>query len=131
MKKAIIFYAVIIACGLLIAAGPVYLFKVCAPGCCSSYPTCFWLVKAMLGMGMIITALGIFLAVFNDIKVQLGMTIGIFLTGIMTLLCIHVIIGGCELKSMSCRLLTIPVLTILGAIVTVYSGINILLTRKK
>lgn len=130
MKK-LIFYIVIIACGILIFAGPTYLFKVCAPGCCSSYPECHWLQKAMLGMGMIITALGVFLFIFNDNKIQLGMTIGLFLVGIITLLCIYVIIGGCTIKTMNCRLLTIPILTILGIIVTVYSGVNVLIMRKK
>ena len=131
MKKTIIFSAVMIAAGLLIALGPIYLFKACPPGCCSAYPDCLWTTKAVLGMGMVITALGIFCILYNDPKTQLGMTIGIFLSGIMVLLIPHVIIGGCAIKSMECRLVTFPALTILGIFVVIFSGIKTLSLKKQ
>ena len=129
-KKPIIFSAAMIIGGLLIALGPIYLFKSCAPGCCSAYPDCLWATRVTLGMGMIIAALGIFYIIYNDSKIQLGMTIGIFLTSVMVLLVIHVIIGGCAVKTMDCRLVTYPVLTVIGIFTTVFSGIKFFLLRK-
>jgi hypothetical protein len=131
MKKTIIFGSTVIICGLLITLGPIYLFKACAPGCCSAYPECIYAVQAELAMGMIITALGIFFFVYNDSKTQMGMTIGIFLTSIMVILIPHVIIGGCAIRTMECNILTYPILTVLGVFVLVFSGIKFLSLRKQ
>jgi len=130
MKKTIIFCVLIVISGLLTALGPVYIFKGCAAGCCSSYPECYWLTKYMLGMGMIITALGLFYIVYNDVKIQMGMTIGLFFTSITALLAIYVLIGGCETKSMECNLVTIPFLTGLNILVVIASVIKFLSLRK-
>jgi len=130
MKKTILFSAIIVILGVLISIGPIFIFKGCAAGCCSVYPECFWMIKAMQGLGMIITALGIFYVIYNDPKIQLGMTISIFFTGIITLLSAHVILHGCELKSMECNLVTVPVLTGLAIAVIVVSGIKFVSLRK-
>jgi len=131
MKKNIIFSSITIIIGALITVGPFFLFKACPTGCCSAYPECLFMNHAQLGMGMIIAALGVFLFVYTDPKTQLGMTIGIFLAGVMSLLISHVIIGGCTIKTMECRLVTIPVLTVLGIFIVVWSGIKILSLRKE
>jgi len=130
MKKTIIFSAILAISGLLIALGPQYLFQGCAAGCCSAYPDCFWMTKFMLAMGLIIAALGIFCIIYVDPKIQMGMIIGIFLTGIITLLSVHVIIGGCDIPSMECNLVTIPVLTGLGILIIVISIVRFLSLRK-
>jgi len=130
MKKTIIFSAAIITGGLLVALGPIFLFKACSANCCLTLPDCFWATKMTLGIGMMITALGIFYILYNDPKIQLGISLAIFLSGIMVLLTIHVIIGGCAIKSMECRLVTFPILTVLGIFITVFSGVKILLLKK-
>ena len=131
MKKTIIFSVAMIIGGLLIALGPFFLFKACSAGCCLSYPNCLWATKLTSAMGMIITAVGIFYILYNDPKTQLGMTVVTFLTGIMTLLILHVIIGPCAIKTMACRLQTYPILTALAIFVLVLSGIKILKLRKE
>jgi hypothetical protein len=132
MKKTIIFSTVMIVSGLLIALGPTFLFKACPTGCCCSIrPDCLWSIKTELGMGMVIASLGIsFFLYNNNPKTQAGITIGIFLAGVMVLLIPHVIIGGCAIKSMECRLVTFPVLTVLGIFVVLCSGIRILRNLK-
>ena len=131
MKKTVIFSVLIIISGLLIALGPLYLFKSCPAGCCSAYPDCLWTRQMELGMGMIITVLGISFILYNDAKTQLGLAIGLFLTGFMVLLIPHVIIGGCTIKTMECRLVTFPALTVLGLFVIIFTGIKILSLKKE
>jgi len=130
MKKTIIFSIAFTICGLLIALGPAYLFKACSAGCCAAYPTCLWATRITLGLGMIIAAQGLLYIIYNDPKIQLGMTVGIFLASIMVLLTIHVIIGGCAIKTMKCNLVAYPVLSAIGALMIILSGIKILLLRK-
>lgn len=130
MKKNIIFSVLFVIGGLLISLGPVYLFKACATGCCSSYPDCYWMKMIELGMGMIITALGTFLIVYTDPKIQIGMIISIILTDIMVLLIPTVIIGTCAIKTMACNVLTVPVLIVIGVFLLICSAIRILSLRK-
>jgi len=130
MKNSIIFCILIIITGLFIALGPYYVFQGCPGGCCGGTPVCFWSVKFMLAAGMIITALGSFCIVYNDPKIQLGMTIGLLLTGITALLALNVIIGGCAVKAMKCNIVVIPILTGLNVIAVIISGIRILSLRK-
>ena len=130
MKKNIIFSVVTTVLGLLTAIGPKYIFKACPSGCCCAAPDCHWALQAELGMGMVIAALGIFFIIYNDPKIQQGMTIGMFLTGVMVILIPNLIMGGCAIKSMECNILTYPILTVLGILVTVLSGIKFLSLRK-
>ncbi|MCL2174523.1 MAG: DUF4418 family protein [Treponema sp.] len=130
MKNTIVFCVLIVITGLLIAIGPQYIFRGCPSGCCSGNTICFWSIKLMLAVGMIVTALGAFCFVYNDPKIQLGMTIPIFLTGIVSLLALHVIIGGCAVKSMNCNIIVIPILTALNIIAVIISGIRILFLKK-
>ena len=130
MKKNIIFSALFIVSGLLIALGPVHLFKACAAGCCASYPVCYWMTVVELGMGMIITALGIFLIVYNDPKIQIGMIISLVLTDIMVLLVPLVIIGSCTIKTMACNVVTVPVLIVISIFLLICLIIRLLSLRK-
>ncbi|MCL2210570.1 MAG: DUF4418 family protein [Treponema sp.] len=131
MKRTIIFCALVAVSGLLIAFGPYFIFKACSAGCCSEYPTCYWMTGTLRGIGIIIAGLGIFSVLYNDPKTQLGISIAICLTGIIALLVTHVIIGGCALKNMNCRLVAIPALTVIEIFVIIYSGLNIFIFRKK
>jgi len=131
MKNTVAFCILIILTGLFIAVGPHYIFPGCPAGCCGGNTICLWSIKLMLAVGMIITALGTFCFVYNDPKIQLGMTIGILLTGIISLLALHVVIGGCELKGMRCNIIVIPILTGLSVLAVIISGIRILSLKKK
>jgi len=102
--------------GLLIAFGPHYIFPVdFSCNCCDAI--CIWSAKAELGMGLIIAALGLCMLVFPDPYTQLGLCIGIFLAGLFGLLIPHVIIGGCEMRTMSCHQRAFPALTVICSVV--------------
>ena len=153
MKNSIILSSVIIVCGLLIAFGPQFLFRVCDPvmtstgetedccavpeesGCCgptaSSLPICHWTAQAELGMGMIITALAACIIIFGDLKIQFGLNIGIFLSSIIALCFPHLLIGGCATPDMACRRVAFPILTIICLLVLVISVIEMVLTDRK
>ena len=131
MKKSIICGAIITALGLLIAFGPQFLFKVCSTSCscCGDIPTCHWSAQAEIGIGMLITALGLCLIVFNDSKTQLGLMIGIFLSSIIALAIPHALIGGCEMQTMSCHRVAFPAITVIGAILLAGSALYTVLTE--
>ncbi|MDR2716608.1 MAG: DUF4418 family protein [Treponema sp.] len=131
MKKQQIYGIIIILLGLFIALGPQFLFKVCAAHD-GAYPLCHWSARAEMGMGMLAAALGLCLLAFSDPKTQLGLTIGIFLTGIIVIGIPHALIGGCSVKTMACRRIAFPVLTIEGIILLAYSaGLVVYFEMKK
>ena len=102
------FYGIVFAAlGLLIAIGPQFLFRVCD----SHTMICHWTAQAEIGIGAIIALLGISMFIFSDIKIQLGLSIGILLSGIHALLVPHLLIGGCATPSMPCKTTAFPAIT--------------------
>jgi hypothetical protein len=122
MKKAIISGAVVITLGLLIAFGPQFLFKVCVAHD-DAFPRCHWSAQAEIGIGVLIAALGICFIVFGDSKTRLGLSIGIFLAGIIVLSIPHALIGGCGMMTMACRRVAFPAITLIGIVLLVYSAV--------
>jgi len=142
MKKNIISGSVVVVLGLLIALGPQFLFRVCSPiispevptaGCCSGdggfmvyYPVCHWAARALLGMGMLIAALGIIcLLVQTDPKTRLGLFVGVFLSSIITLGIPNALISGCGMETMTCHRVAFPAVSIISIVLLVYSAIII------
>ena len=131
MKKNIISGSLSIFFGLLITLGPKFLFKVCGIED-ADIPRCHWAFRAEICAGIVITALGICLIIFSDLKIQLGLTISGFLMGIVTFIIpIDLFIGGCQDKTAVCRTITFPILYVLGAIVVIGAVINMLLLERK
>jgi hypothetical protein len=130
MKKTIISCAVITILGLLIAFGPQYLFKVC-PAHGGTFPLCHWSAQAEMGLGMLIAALGLSLLAFSDPKTQLGFAIAVFLSGILVIGIPHTLLGGCSARTMSCRTIGFPALTIEGVLLVVYSALMIVYIELK
>jgi hypothetical protein len=120
MKKSIIIGSVIFVLGLLVALGPQFLFKTC-PSHSSTFPLCHWTAQAELGLGMLIAALGLCFIIFNDPKTQIGLAIGVLLSGIIVIGLPHALIGGCKDKMMACHKVGFPALTVEGAILLVFS----------
>jgi hypothetical protein len=151
MKKVIIFGAVVIILGLLIALGPQFLFKVCGPtmasnaseeladccavpeesGCCgpvaSSLPICHWSARAEIGMGLLIAALGACIIVFTDAKTQFGLLIGVFMASLIALATPHTLIGGCGSMAMACRRIAFPALTAESVILLILSAVMVVI----
>jgi hypothetical protein len=132
MKNRIISGGAVIVFGLLIALGPQFLFKVC-PVVDGMYMKCHWSARAEIGIGgPLIAGLGIALIFFANPKIRLGLTIGIFLSGVLALLIPHALIGGCVMHTMPCRKVTFPAITVISILLLIAAALNTLyLARKK
>jgi uncharacterized membrane protein YedE/YeeE len=130
MKNRIISGAAAIAAGLLIALGPQFLFKVCPVE--EMLMKCHWSARAEIGVGALIAALGIALIFFANSKIRLGLTIGIFLAGVLALFIPHALIGGCAMHTMQCRKVAFPAITVIGILLLIGAAANaVYLARKK
>jgi hypothetical protein len=130
MKNRIMSGGGAIVFGLLIALGPQFLFKVC-PIAGDMIMKCHWSAQAEIGVGALIAALGVALIFFADPKTRLGLTIGIFLSGILVLLIPHSLIGGCAMHSMACRKITFPALTVISILLLIGSASYTLYLARK
>jgi hypothetical protein len=93
---------------------------------------CHWSARVEIGAGALIAALGIALIVFAAPKTRLGLSIGIFLSGVLVLLIPHTLIGGCVNHIMPCRKIAFPAITVIGILLLISAAFNALyLARKK
>jgi hypothetical protein len=126
MKNRIISGGAVIIFGLLIALGPQFLFKAC-PVAEGMIMKCHWSVQAEIGIGgPLIAGLGIALIFFSNPKIRLGLSVGIFLSGVLALLIPHVLIGGCSMHSMACRKITFPAITVISILLLITTALNVL-----
>jgi hypothetical protein len=132
MRNRIISGGAVIIFGLLIALGPQFLFKVC-PVVDGMYMKCHWSARAEIGIGgPLIAGLGIALLFFANPKIRLGLSVGIFLSGVLALLIPHALIGGCTMHSMACRKVTFPVITVISILLLIAAVLNgLYLARRK
>jgi hypothetical protein len=132
MKNRVIGGGAAIVLGLLIALGPQFLFKVCGLTAEGGFMRCHWSAQAEIGVGMLIAALGMASLVFADSKIRLGLTIGIFLSGVLALLVPHGLIGGCAMHTMQCRKVAFPSITVIAILLLIGAVLNAAyLVRKK
>jgi hypothetical protein len=115
---------------------PTALSEVLAEGCGSgglagSFSICYWSARAEIGIGMLIAALGLCLLIFNDPKTQLGLLIGVFMSGIVAIGIPYALIGGCNIMSMACRSVTFPAITIVSVILLVYTAILVVFSEMR
>lgn len=113
-----------IAAGLLIALGPQFLFKLCAPMANGRWMKCHWTGQAEIGVGLLIAVLGLGLLLFASRETRLGLSLSIFFAGILALAFPHVLIGGCEMARMPCRAVTFPSLTVIDVLTIVGFAVN-------
>jgi hypothetical protein len=126
VKKQLLYGILVIIFGLLVALGPQFLFKVCNAAE-ENFPRCHWSARAEMGIGIIITALGICILLFIDeSKIRQGLSIGIFFTSIVALLIPHTLIGGCNMMTMQCRRVAFPVLSVICIILLLSAITNII-----
>jgi cytochrome bd-type quinol oxidase subunit 2 len=136
MKNRIASGAAAIVLGLLISLGPYFLFKVCEPveahdgSGTISWMKCHWSVQAEIGIGALISALGLALLVLKSKETRTGLSIGVFLSAVLVLLIPHALIGGCAMPTMPCRAVTFPSLTVLGILLLTGAAANIFYLRK-
>jgi hypothetical protein len=132
MKRMnIIIGAVVGVLGLLVALGPQFLFKVCAPHEEGGFSHCHWSAQAEIGMGFLIVALGVCMIVLAHPKTQLGLAISVFLAGLVSLFIPHTLIGGCSMATMACQRVAFPALTIECIVLLIVSAVYMVLIELK
>ena len=114
MKNRVISGAGALVSGLLISLGPQFLFKLCPPMTGGRWMTCHWTGQGEIGVGILVALLGGALIFSSDNKVRLGLSIAVLLSGILALLLPNVLIGGCSMETMNCRVVTFPALTVIS-----------------
>jgi len=114
--------AIFVLLGAAIAYGPkIPFFSTCPFGCCgNAVPICYWSTQTLIGLGLMIAALGLCMIIFTDIKTQFGLLIGIFVTAVVSILIPYAIIGGME--GMRCYRVTFPAIAVTTSIILAYSG---------
>lgn len=130
MKKKIIFGALIFVLGLFIAIGPFTIFHVCKPDQSEMYMKCYWTARAELGIGIVISILGLLSAISASAKTRIGLNISVVLNGIAAFLIPSFLIGVCDGKHMHCHAVALPALSILSAVVFALAVINIIYTYR-
>jgi hypothetical protein len=130
-KKNVIIGAVVTVLGLLVALGPQFLFKICAPHEEGGFSHCHWSGQAEIGMGFLIVALGVCMIVLADPKTQLGLTIAAFLAGLVSLFIPHTLIGGCSLATMACHRVGFPAITIECIVLLIVSAVYVVFIEMK
>jgi len=132
VKKNYISGGAAVLFGLLIALGPQFLFKVCEAHGGDHYSFCYWAARGELAAGFLIAAMGIFIILFSNLKVQMGISISIFLAVIVAgLIPYRVFFGVCANESMRCNKVTLPALTIICALSLIGVIINVIYLEKK
>jgi hypothetical protein len=106
MKNRILTGVLYIISGLLIAAGPQTIFKVCAVK--DMAMKCHWSARALIAAGGIVFIGGILYLPADLITVRLNITLLVLAAYISAILIPSVLIGGCENKRMLCQSLTFP-----------------------
>jgi len=131
MKRNIISGTAAILFGLFIALGPQFLFKMCGQHE-SGYSACHYAGLAELCIGILIASTGICIVLISDIRIQLGLTIGLFLMAIVAGLIPHeVFFGVCKNKEMSCYNAALPALTVISALLLIGVVYNMIYLEKK
>jgi hypothetical protein len=132
MKNRVIGGGATIILGLLIALGPQFLFKVCGLTAEGGFMRCHWSAQAEIGVGALIAGLGAAFIFFANPKIRLGLTVGIFLSGVLALLVPHGLIGGCAMHTMPCRKVAFPSITVIAILLLIGTVLNAAyLARKK
>jgi hypothetical protein len=114
MKNRLITGISAIISGLLISIGPKTFFKFCDVKPDGSWMKCHWTGEAEFGIGLFIVVLGVLLLVFSSKQTRLGISFAVALGGILALLFPTVLIGGCAMQNMACKIVAIPVLVVIS-----------------
>ena len=116
--------------GILTAVGPHVIFPVCeAMG--GNYMKCHWTAQAEIGVGAVMTALGVLLFLSSHEEVQRGIQIALLPLSILVLLIPDVLIGMCGSNHMRCRSLTLPALNVIGGIAILIGLIHLIYLWKR
>ena len=127
MKNKVLSIGTIVI-GLLLSAGPQFLFKPCPTT--EKFMKCFWSCKALIVVGAILALIGLLQLISKEAKSRKVLAVvGVALT-VSAILIPTVIIGGCVKPDMACKILTFPVTNALSAIGIVLQGLTLIAKEK-
>ncbi|WP_071025691.1 DUF4418 family protein [Peptoniphilus raoultii] len=116
MKKKNIFGYISALIGLLLILAPKYITPVCPPMEDGKFMKCHWMGNMTMGIGAVVIVLAIIFIIVKDAKIATGIAIGNIALGILEILNVNYLIGGCMMAQMPCRAKTVPMVTILAGI---------------
>lgn len=90
----------------------------------SSPMKCHWTGRAEIGVGTLISLIGLLLILFRSKQIRFGLSLALGLNGILALLLPTRLIGVCGSTRMSCRALTFPALIVLSGLIIVIAVFN-------
>ncbi len=130
MKTRFFSGMVVAILGLLIILVPVWIFPPCSEvietAAGNMRMKCFWSGQAEIGIGFLILCGGALLIVFKSPLIRLGLSVMLSLIGVLGILIPTLLIGGCEMATMPCRMTTFPALIILNLLMGGFSAANAL-----
>lgn len=122
MKNKVLSGIVYLVFGVLLAFGPYSIFPVCKSSMMAM--RCQDTAKAELVLGILTIAVGVLMLLINHRKFRIGLNIAAIPIGILAFLFPNSITGVCSKVHMTCRALTLPVLSLTGIALVVFAGIN-------
>ena len=120
MKNKIAISIVFIILGVLILLAPTVIFPVCPA---DMKMRCQYTKQAELGIGILITVLGIVSFFFTE-KIRAGISIAIAGIGALAIAIPTTLIGVCGSDMMTCNSATRPLLVVLGVLTILVSVVN-------
>ncbi|MCL2210571.1 MAG: DUF4418 family protein [Treponema sp.] len=131
MKKNIISGGAAVLFGLLIALGPQFIFKICEPAD-DRLMFCFWVGRAEIAVGILIAALGVAIILLSDVKIQLGLTLGIFMSAIVAISFPQdIFLDLCKHEGAVCQKVTFPALMVVCGLLAAGAVFNLIYLEKK
>jgi len=128
---------VAVVLGIIVAAGPHYIFPVCqyygmllgtAAG--TQVPMkCYWTAMAEVGLGALIVVTGMVLIVSKHAETRRALGFVLAALGVVVALVPTYLIGVCGMAEHPCRMATQPALILLG-LVTIIIGVVAIVTAR-
>lgn len=128
MKNRTIFAIVFVLLGLLIILSPTVLFPVC--GAHEMKMSCFYTKQAEIGVGAVVTALGVIYFLLKNKDIRIGLSIAQILNAALVLALPLKLTGLCKMSEMSCRVKTLPALIVLSVLLGVVALADIFFLSK-
>lgn len=114
--------------GLLLAAGPQFLFKPCPTT--EKIMKCFWSCRALIVVGIIIALVGLLQLLAKEKESRKMLSIVGLALCVCAILIPTVIIGACAKPEMACVMKTFPITHSLSAIGILLQGIGLISKEK-
>lgn len=114
--------------GVLLAAGPQFLFKPCPTT--EKFMKCFWSCKALIVVGAVLALVALLQLLAKESEARKHLSIVGIALAVSAILIPTVIIGGCAKAEMACKVITFPITHTLSAIAIALQGYSLLNNRK-